>query len=233
MELLVLHCYPQTICQWWTQTFRHSMFMTLSHKHSILIIICLHSIPAKVSFNNIAIFNLAVVFIQLVTVFLFCFYKDLLHKATFSPLFEWTSTPPSNRSHNATCCSKQHQNICGLPPGKFMSHSYHRTIQFWTALLEVTDHRVAFTFSSPLPVGRCIGECMSMESAQKFCAHAFKQPISPFPRSHWPEHSHKIPPRYKGEWKTWASSIPKERNPVLWAATFPDYIHTYPFTFII
>lgn len=81
-------------CQWWAQTFRHSMFMTLGHKHSILIIACLHSPLAKVSFNSIAIFSLAVVFLQLISITLLWLYlKDWLYKAMFSPLFEWTLAP--------------------------------------------------------------------------------------------------------------------------------------------
>lgn len=48
---------------------------------------------------------------------------------------------------NATCYSKQPQNIRGSPPGKFISHLYHRTTEFWMALLELVTHHVAFAFS--------------------------------------------------------------------------------------
>ena len=70
------------------------------------------------------------------------------------------------RLFNATCYSKKTQNISGLPPGKFISHSYHRTIQIWMALLELVTHQI------PLLVGD--GERKTLWNYTNICGQAFK-----------------------------------------------------------
>lgn len=193
------------------------MSVTLGHQHSTLIIVCLYSLLAKVSFNSITNFNLAAVLMQLIIILHFCFYKDWFHKATFfHSVWMEPPHPPLVRFRNATCYSKQPRNISGLPLSKFSSFmSQNNTVLLdgpaWSGYSWVACHLRVLCLQADGQENE-----REWKTAQIFHGQAFKWSVSLFPRSHWP-HSHKTPPRYKGNWEIQASSIPKERKQDWWA----------------
>ena len=164
--------------------------MTLGHKHSILIIVCLHSPLAKVSFNSIAIQSLAVVFLQLITITVLCFHKDWLYQAIFSPLFEWILAPT-----NQLGCLM----LLAIPKKPKISVAYHQVSLF---LIHITEqYRSEWLCLSWLLIRFLRLQEMEKErlceTTQIFVVRLSNIWLSP--RFHWQEHSASIPHRNKGD----------------------------------